>query len=137
MNPDYKVYHPRWHRDRLPIFWWLSKPAYTRFISRELTSVAVGYAAVLILVHLWTASRGDAAWERLHSWIGSGPAIVLHVLVLAVLVFHSITWLNLAPRAMVLRLGGRRLPEAAVLGLHYAGWAVASALAAWLLVGRA
>ena len=137
MNPAYKLNHPRWHRERLPIFWWLRKASYTRFIVRELTSVAVGYTAVLLLVLLWTASRGDETWGRLQAWIASPAAIGLHVFVLAVLVYHTITWLNLAPRALVVRLGERRLPDAAILAGHYAAWAVVSAAAAWLLMGRA
>jgi fumarate reductase subunit C len=50
-------------------------------------------------------------------------------------VFHAITWFNLAPQAMVVRIRGKRVPRSWIAGAHYAGWALLSALAAWLIVG--
>jgi fumarate reductase subunit C len=119
----------------MPIFWWLGKLAYVRFITRELTSLAVAYAALALV--LWVSSLlpqetiADAFVRRLHSPM----AVAFHILVVAALVFHSVTWLNLAPKALVLRLGKRRLPDGAVIATHYAAWAVASALVAWVLAG--
>jgi fumarate reductase subunit C len=49
--------------------------------------------------------------------------------------FHAITWFNLAPQAMVVRLRGKRVPRSWVAGAHFAGWALLSALAAWLILG--
>jgi fumarate reductase subunit C len=50
-------------------------------------------------------------------------------------VFHAITWFNLAPQAMVVHLRGRRVPGTWIAGANYAAWAVASALVAWLILG--
>ena len=135
-NPKYELYHPKWHRERYPILWWLRKPAYTKFITRELTSLAVGYAAVLLVLQVWFLSRGEQAYERFVQFLQSPAALVLHGVVLLFLLFHSVTWLNLAPKALVLRLGGKRLPDGAVLAGHYAAWLGATALVVWFLVGR-
>ncbi|MGH7337751.1 MAG: fumarate reductase subunit C, partial [Myxococcota bacterium] len=62
-------------------------------------------------------------------------ALALHALVFAVLLVHSLSWLHLAPKALVVKLGGRRVPGGAILAGHYAGWLAASALVAWILVG--
>lgn len=134
MNESYKIYHPKWHRERTPIFWWLKKLSYTRFITRELTSLGVAYAAVLLLVQLWVVSRGEAAYERFLAVLATPPALLFHALVLLALLFHTITWLNLAPKALVLRLRGRRLPDAAIVAAHYAAWVVATGLVAWFLL---
>ena len=48
--------------------------------------------------------------------------------------FHAVTWFNLAPKAMVVDMGGRRLPAAVVAGANYAAWAVVSAVLAWLVL---
>lgn len=132
-NPDYTLYHPKWYRRRVPIFWWLGHPAYTRFITRELTSLAVAYSALLLLLQVWTMSRGEAAYEQFQSWLASPAVLVFHGVILLALVFHTITWLALAPKALVLRIAGRRLPDVAVIAAHYAAWFVASALVVWLL----
>ena len=64
------------------------------------------------------------------------PVVYFHVLVLIVVLFHAITWLNLAPQALVVRLAGRRVPDGRVLLGHYAAWLAASALVVWLLLVR-
>ena len=61
--------------------------------------------------------------------------LVLNVITLAFLVFHAITWFNLAPQAMVIRLRGKRVPRSWIAGAHFAGWALLLALAAWLIPG--
>jgi fumarate reductase subunit C len=134
VNPDYKLYHPKWHRMRMPIFWWLGKLSYTKFIVRELTSLAVGYAAVILLIQIWILSRGKDAYARFLEWLHSPFALIVHTLVLLILLFHTITWLNLAPKALVVQVGGRRLSDQAVLVAHYLGWLAASGLVVWYLV---
>ncbi len=111
VNPDYQLYHPKWHRMRMPIFWWLGRLSYTKFIIRELTSLAVGYAAITILVEVWALSRGRDAYDRFTGWLQSPVGLILNTLVLLALLFHTITWLNLAPKALIVRVGGRRMPE--------------------------
>jgi fumarate reductase subunit C len=135
MNPRHTLHHPRWHRERTPIFWWLGSLSYTKFIARELTSLAVVYSAALLLAEAWALARGEEAHRRLGALLRSPWAVAFHLAVLAALVFHAVTWLNLAPRALALRMGGRPVPEGAVLAAHYAAWAAASALVAWGLLG--
>ena len=136
LNPDHTPYHPRWYRRRIPIFWWLARPGYVKFITRELTSPFVAYAALLLLVQVWALARGQPAYQRFQDWLALGPVVAWHAFVLAALVFHSVTWLNLAPSALVLRLGGSRVPDAVIRGAHFFAWAMCSALLAWLLLGR-
>ena len=136
MSGPYTRYHPRWHRRRIPIFWWLGHAGYTRFIVRELTSVFVAYAAVLLTVETWMLRRGESAYAAFAAWLGSPVVVAVHVVVLAALLFHSVTWLALAPQALVVRIKGKTVPPTAVLLGHYAAWGVATAVIAWALVGR-
>jgi fumarate reductase subunit C len=135
MNLAYRPYHPKWHRERMPIFWWLGQLAYVKFITRELTSLAVGYGAVLLLAEVWALGRGAAAHARFLRLLAAPPVVAFHLLVCAALFFHTVTWLNLAPKALELRLGGRRLPDAAVVAGHYLAWLLASGVVVWWLRG--
>ena len=36
LNAGYTRYHPKWHRARVPLFWWVRSASYIKFISREL-----------------------------------------------------------------------------------------------------
>jgi fumarate reductase subunit C len=51
-------------------------------------------------------------------------------------VLHAVTWFTLAPKAMVVRVHGRRLPARAVTAGHFAAWAVVSAAVLWIVLGR-
>jgi len=135
VRASYELYRPRWYRRRMPIFWWLRKGSYVWFITRELTSLAVGYTAAMMVAAVWALGRGEAAWAGFTGALASPLVVAFHALVLAVLLFHTLTWLHLAPKAMVVRLGARRVPDGAILVGHYLGWAAASALVAWALLG--
>ena len=132
-NPKYQLYHPKWYRKRYPIFWWLEKLTYVKFITRELTSLAVCYAAVFLMLQVWVLSKGQATYERFLDFLTSTPVLIVHGVVLVFLLFHSVTWFNLAPKALVLRLGRWRIPDVIVLAGHYAAWLVATLLVVWLV----
>ncbi len=136
MNPDYKEYHPKWYRRRIPLVWWKENPAYIKFIVRELTSVCVAYVAIVLLVQVGLLARGVEAYNGFLSWLRSPIMIVIHIFVLLAVLFHTVTWLNLAPKALVVRLRGRRVPDSAILTAHYVGWLSASGLVVWIMLGR-
>ena len=116
----------RWWRERTPIFWWLGKRTYVMFIVRELTSVFVAYAAVLLVLHLRaTAAGGDSA-ARFEEWLRAPWTRIWHGFVLVMLAYHAETWFRLAPQALAVRFGGKRVPAAAIVGGHYAAWAAFS-----------
>ena len=131
MNREYRLHHPKWYRRRIPIFWWLKKRAYLKFILREMTSLAVLYAVVLLLLQLVALSRGEAAHSRFLDVLRRPAFLAVHTVVLLGLVFHTVTWLNLAPRALVLQLGGRKVPDRLILAGHYLGWLAVSLLIVW------
>lgn len=135
-SPRHPGHRAEAHRPRMPIFWWLGRLSYTRFITRELTSLGVAYAAVLLVVQAVAVGRGEAAYQAFVAWLHDPWVVVLHSVVLLVLLFHTVTWLNLAPKALVLRLRGRRVPDAVIVTAHYAAWAAISVLVFWLLLGR-
>ena len=79
---------------------------------------------------------GEAAYLSLVEWLSRPTVVVVHVGVLLGVLFHTITWLNLAPMAIVAKVGGRRVPNVAVLLGHYAAWVVCSAVVVWALIWR-
>jgi fumarate reductase subunit C len=60
--------------------------------------------------------------------------LALNAVSLAFVVFHTVTWFNLAPKAMVVRLRGKRLPNLAIAGPNFAAWLVISAAVTWILL---
>jgi len=61
--------------------------------------------------------------------------VILDIIAFFFVVFHAITWFNLAPSAMPVRLGGKRIPDVMVAAPSYLAWIVISALVIWLVLG--
>ncbi len=136
MNPKYRPYLPQWYRKPVPIFWWLRKRPYAAFMGRELTSMFVAYSAIILVALVLAMDRGEAAYVEMMDWLAAPPVIAAHVIVLFIVLFHTITWLNLAPLAIVAKIGGRRVPATAVLLGHYAAWVVCTGFVVWVLIWR-
>ena len=69
--------------------------------------------------------------------MGHDPGIVLVNLVsLLFVVFHAVTWFNLAPQAMVVHMRGKRVPGKLIAAANYGLWVVTSLLVAWIILAR-
>jgi fumarate reductase subunit C len=132
----YTPYHPRWYRRRVSVWWWLESRSYRGFVLRELTSVAVAFFALVLLWQIRALGQGPEAYARVIARLRSPLFVVLDLLALAFVLFHSITWFNLAPKAMVVRLRGKRLPDVLIAGANYAAWVVLTAAVAAVLLSR-
>jgi fumarate reductase subunit C len=133
-GPRYTLYHPRWYRRRVSVWWWLQNRSYTRFVLRELTSVFVAFFAVVYLGQLRALAQGPEAYERFLARLRTPLFLSLDTVAFLFVLFHAITWFNLTPKAMVVRLRGRRVPDSIVLALNYAAWLVLSGAVAFMLL---
>jgi fumarate reductase subunit C len=105
------------------------------FMLRELSSLFVALFVVELLLLVRAVARGPAAYAGFLDTLAHPLMIMLNVVVLAFVLLHAITFANLTPRAMVVRLRGRRVPSRAVLAGVYVGWLAVTAFLAWLVVG--
>jgi fumarate reductase subunit C len=131
----YTEHHPRWYRPRISTYWWLKRGSYLVFILRELSSVFVAWFVVYLLLLVRAAGGGDESYRQFLAWAASPGVLLLNVVSLFFVVFHAVTWFNLAPQALVVRLQGRRVPGTWIAASNYLAWALVSALVAWLLLG--
>lgn len=132
--PVYTEFHPRWYRPRVSVYWWLGQWRYLKFILREVSSVFVAAFVVITLLQLHALLQGPDAYARWQHWMRSPGAIALNVISFFFVIFHTITWFNLAPRAMAVRLRGKRLPDVLVAAPNYAVWLVVSVAVGWLVL---
>ncbi len=112
--------------------WWLHNRYLTLFMIRELTSVFVAAYAVLLLIMVYRRRSGATAFHAFFEWLKTPQSIVLHLVILAFVIFHAVTWLNLTPKVVVVYRGEERVPAPLIAGAHYALWAVASAVVLWI-----
>jgi succinate dehydrogenase subunit C len=131
----YTLYHPRWIRPRMSTYWWMERASYFAFILRELSSVFVAWFVVYLLWLVRAVSQGELAYRDFLRWSASPGILVLNLVSFFFLLFHTITWFNVAPQAIVAHVAGRRVPGILIAASHFVAWAIVSAVVAWLLVG--
>jgi fumarate reductase subunit C len=108
--------------------WWQRDPFFVRYMWREATALAVMAYAVLLLAGLWRLGQGEAAWTAWLGWLNSPLAMLLHAVLLAGLVFHAITWMEVLPKTLpLLFAGGKRVPDATIVRFGFAAALVANA----------
>jgi len=127
-----RPYHRAQPRD-----WWAHKP-YLAYTMRELTGIAVAlYAAILFagLICLW---RGPASFEAFREFLASPLSLVIHLVLLAGMIWHVVTWFQIMPKTMPkLILNGRHVPQKQLtaIGLILAFACSAALVAAVVVVG--
>jgi fumarate reductase subunit C len=47
---------------------------------------------------------------------------------------HTVTWFGLAPKAIVVRMRGRRVPPRVIVVAHYLLWLLLSVFIAWVIL---
>lgn len=126
----------RYYRRRMPLLWWARRRSYAFFMLREVTSLFVALFVVELLLLVRAVARGAAAYEGFLDAMARPAVIALNLVALAFVLLHAVTFANLTPRAMIVRVRGRRVPSRAVLASVYLGWLVVSAFLTWLVVAR-
>ena len=98
-----------YHRP-MPGNWW-AKPPYRAYTARELSGVAVAAYGGVLFAGLVSLSRGPESWNGYLQFLKSPTSLALHVLLLAVVIYHVVTWFQTLPKTMPkLIVGGEHVP---------------------------
>jgi succinate dehydrogenase subunit C len=135
-NAAYTPYHPRWHRQRVSTYWWLGRRSYFLFILRELSSLAVAWFVACLLLLVRAAGDGAVGYQHFLEWARQPIVLALNIACFAFVCLHAVTWFNLAPQAMVVRVGGWRVPGWLIAVSNYAALAATTAVVLALLLLR-
>ncbi|MCW2767933.1 MAG: fumarate reductase subunit [Nocardioides sp.] len=123
----------RTYRRPMSIWWWTKKRSYFVFVMRELSSIFVAWFVVFLLLLVRAVGRGGAAYDDFLDWAASPGIVVLNFIAMGFLLLHTVTWFNLTPQAMAVRVHGRPVPPAVVIASQYVGLVVVSAFVYWLV----
>jgi fumarate reductase subunit C len=114
--------------------WWLRRRSYLLFMLRELSCVFVAWFVAFLLVLVAAVDSGPGAYQDFLDWAARPWVIAINVVAAAFVLLHAVTWFGLAPRAMVVRLGGHPVPPVAVVAAHYVLWIACSIVAVWVIL---
>jgi fumarate reductase subunit C len=106
----------------MPATWWLHNIHLKLFMIRELTSLFVAGYAVFLVVLISHADDPKAFTDT----VLCPTAVVFQIIALPFVIFHSVTWFNLTPKAIVLFRGEERVSPRVIAGAHYFLWAALS-----------
>ncbi|TCC62228.1 fumarate reductase subunit C [Kribbella pittospori] len=116
------------------LLWWLERRSYLLFVLRELSSVFVAWTVVYLLLLVNAVSDGPTSYQRFLDRSGEWWMVAINVITMLFLLLHVVTWFGLAPRAMVVKARGHRVPPRQIVAAHYLAWLVLSAIVAWLVL---
>ncbi|WP_040700794.1 fumarate reductase [Nocardia vinacea] len=119
---------PRLYRKPVSAFWWLRRRSYLIFVLRELSSVFVAWFVVFLLLLVHAVSSGSEEYQRFLSWSASGWVVALNTIALLFVLLHTVTWFDLTPKAMVVRVRNRPVAPVVIVGLHYLLWGLLTAI---------
>lgn len=119
----------------VPVLWWLRSRAYLLFVVREFTSVLIAAYLVVFLIFLQRIAAGPASYESYLRWLAQPAVLAFHLVALTAALYHSVTWLELTPMTVVIRIRGRRIPAPMIVATNVAAWVAISVLIVWLVVG--
>ena len=128
-------FHPRWYRTRTSTYWWLERPSYFLFILRELSSLFVAWAVLYLVKLLWALAHDEFWYYAFLRWSSHPAVVAVNAVTFLFVVLHAVTWFNLAPKAMVVEMGGRRVPGSLIAAANYGAWALVTIGLAWVLLG--
>ena len=115
--------------------WWLESKTYFFFVIREFTSLFVAGYCLFLLLFIAKAGDSQESYATLILSLKSPISMVLHLISFTFILYHAITWFNLAPKIMVLHVGEERIPNALITGAVYLSWGVVSLIISWLILG--
>lgn len=90
--------------------WWRRDPFFLRYMAREATALAVAAYAIVLLTGVWRLAQGEAQFNGWLRAMQGAPAIVLHLVLLAAMVYHALSWFAIMPKTMpMLFVRGQRV----------------------------
>ncbi len=116
--------------------WWRRNPNFTRYMLREGTSMFLALYACILLIGVITLANGPDAYAAWLAAVHHPISVLVHLVVLAAAIYHSITWFAVSPKAMPpLRVGGDQVPPNIIIASQYAAAAVASLVVLAVAIG--
>jgi fumarate reductase subunit C len=120
----------REYRWVMPRGWWTRRRHYVTYMLREFTALPMALWLLWFLVEVQRAQNGSKGYSP-HSSTGF---VIFSVIVLAFSLYHSITFLSLAGVILHFKVLDRPVPARLVVLAQFGGWAVASAVVAFVLI---
>lgn len=106
--------------------WWLKSAFYSKYMIREGSSVLITLYSLILAWGVFRLSQGEVAFNAWLSALQHPISIILHLFVLSIALYHTITWFSLAPKAVDLYIKGKPIDAKLIVAGHYIAFIVVS-----------
>lgn len=108
--------------------WWLKNSFYLKYMIREGSAIVTAIYSLVLLCGLFRLAQGEAPFASWLQAMQSPVAILFHLVALFWVLYHSVTWFDLAPKAADIWFKGKKLPDSIIVKSMYALLAIVSLL---------
>ncbi len=113
--------------------WYMRHGRYKVYVLRELTSFLVMFYSFLTIFGLSALADSAERWNAFLDSQQSAAMVAFHALALLYFMFYqTFPWYKLAPKAMPVYVGEKKLPDSYIIIGHYVAWVLVSAFIFWL-----
>ncbi|MGB9095438.1 fumarate reductase subunit FrdC [Erwinia sp.] len=99
----------------MPANWWQKSGYYRFYMLREATALPALWFSVEMIFGLFALKNGEQSWQAFVTVLQHPFMLLMNTVALAAALLHSKTWFELAPKAQVIMLGGKKMPSAPVI----------------------
>ena len=101
---------------------------------QEVTSIFIGIYTLMLIGILKALSDGPEAYQGFLDALGNPLLITFNWIAFLFMLYHSISWFSVTPKAMPIQIGEEFLPGGIIAAGHYIAWLVVS-VAIYYLAG--
>lgn len=114
--------------------WYLRNGRYRIYALREVTCLLVGFYSFLTIFALRALWQGADQWDAFLAGQQSTGMVVFHAIALVYFtVYQTFGWFQLAPKAMPLMIGEKKVAASTIVIGHYILWALLSLFVFWFV----
>jgi fumarate reductase subunit C len=107
---------------------------YKVYVLRELSSFLVAFYSFLTIYALAVMAGGsESQWNAFLASQQTMGMLIFHGLALLYFMFfQTFPWFKLAPKAMPVQMGEKKLPGSYIIAAHYVAWVLVTVVVFWL-----
>ena len=91
--------------------WWQSLRAYRLYILRESTAIPTVWFSLILIYAVLAMGKGGSAFDGFIAFLQNPFILILNIVTLVAVLFHSKTWFVCAPKASMLIVKGKKVPD--------------------------
>ncbi|MFM2480781.1 fumarate reductase subunit C [Celerinatantimonas sp. YJH-8] len=106
--------------------WWLKSGFYIKYMIREGSSIVLAIYSLILLAGLFRLSQSAESFQSWLHAMKNPVAIIFHLIALLWILYHSVTWFELAPKAADLWIKEKKIQDSVIVRSMYVILAIVS-----------